>query len=76
VYLRGSTDLMPAPRWRTWAFLLDSREGAQANMLPPPPPILPQTSTRRVSEAPRAAYPNLRILDLYRLSSTSLPPQV
>jgi len=23
VYLRGGTDLMPAPRWRTWAFHLD-----------------------------------------------------
>jgi len=41
----GGTDLMPAPRWRTWAFLLDSREGAQASMLPPPAPILPQKST-------------------------------
>jgi len=25
VYLRGGTELIPAPRWRTWAFLLDSR---------------------------------------------------
>jgi len=32
---------MPAPRWRMWAFLLDSREGSQARMTPPPPPILP-----------------------------------
>jgi len=41
VYLQGGTDLMPAPRWQTWA-LLESREGAQANMPPPPPPILPK----------------------------------
>jgi len=25
VYLRGCTDLVPASRWETWAFLLDSR---------------------------------------------------
>jgi len=25
VYLRGGTELMPTPRWRNWAFLLDSR---------------------------------------------------
>jgi len=37
----GGTDLMPAPRWRTWAFLLDFREGVQARMPAPPPPILP-----------------------------------
>jgi len=43
VYLRGCTDLMPATRWRTWAFLLDSREGAHTRMPPRPPPILPQT---------------------------------
>ena len=30
VYLCGGTELMPAPRWRTWAFLLDSR-----------PPVVP-----------------------------------
>jgi len=23
LYLRGGTDLMPAPKWRTWAFFLD-----------------------------------------------------
>jgi len=38
LYLRGGTDLMPAPRLRTWAFLLDSREGSQAQMPPPHPP--------------------------------------
>jgi len=27
LYLRGGTDLMPAPRWLTWAFLLDSWGG-------------------------------------------------
>jgi len=25
VYLRGGTERMPSPRWRTWAFLVDSR---------------------------------------------------
>jgi len=38
VYLPGGTDPMPASRWRTWAFLLDSREGLQAQM---PTPALP-----------------------------------
>jgi len=36
VYLRGGTELMPAPRWRTWAFLLDSRP-----LLVPGPPAVP-----------------------------------
>jgi len=29
---------MPAPKWRTWAFLLGSREGLQAQASPPPAP--------------------------------------
>jgi len=40
LYLRGGTDLMPAPRWRTWAFLVDSREVSKAHMPPLPPPNL------------------------------------
>jgi len=28
IYLRGGTDVMPAPKWRMWAFLTDSREGS------------------------------------------------
>jgi len=42
LYRRGATDLMPSRKWRTWAFLLDSREGSQAQApLPPaPPPII------------------------------------
>jgi len=53
VYIRGGTDLMPAPRWRTWAFVLDSREGSQTRM---PPPPLPQPTHQPlappVSETP------------------------
>jgi len=39
VYLRGGTDLVPAPRWRTWAFLLDSRPPQQLGLAPPPPTV-------------------------------------
>jgi len=39
VYLRGGTDLMPAPRRRTWAFLLDSRPQQQLGLAPPPPTV-------------------------------------
>jgi len=70
VYLRGGTDLMPDPRWRTWAFLLDSREGAEANMPPPPPPILPQTSAPRMSEAPRALDPGAQLMTAHRHKDT------
>jgi len=47
VYLRGGTDLMPAPKWRKGAFVLDSRAEPQAQEpLPPPlqagPVALPQ----------------------------------
>jgi len=52
LYIRGVTDLIPAPRWRTWAFLLDSREGSQTRMPPPPPLILPQTSAPRSRRRP------------------------
>jgi len=37
LYLRGVTDLIPALRWRTWAVLLESMEGSQAQMHPPHP---------------------------------------
>jgi len=37
VYLRGGTDVVPAPRWRTWAFLLDSRPPKQLGLAPTPP---------------------------------------
>jgi len=40
VYLRGGTDMVPAPRWRTWAFLLDSRQ-PQLPGHPAPPPGAP-----------------------------------
>jgi len=30
IYIRWGSDLMPAPKWRTWSFLLDSRSGSQA----------------------------------------------
>jgi len=29
LYLRRGAELMPAPRWRTWAFLLDSGKGSE-----------------------------------------------
>jgi len=59
LYRRGGTDLMSAPRWRTWAFLLDSREGSQAHMPPPPPPNLlpplpPPQGRRRAGARTRA----------------------
>jgi len=41
LYLREGSDLMPAPKWRTWAFLLNSCSGSQAHQsLPPPPPVM------------------------------------
>jgi len=40
VYLRGDTDTVPAPWWRTWAFLLDSRP-PQLPGHPAPPPGAP-----------------------------------
>jgi len=51
VYLRGGTELMPAPRWRIWAFLLDSRPprgggpgcspaGSDVRVDPDEPPLL------------------------------------
>jgi len=36
LYLRGVTDLVPATRWRTWAFLLYSRPPQQLSLAPPP----------------------------------------
>jgi len=39
VYLRGGTDLVPAPRWRTWAFLLDSRPPLLPGPAGPPPAV-------------------------------------
>jgi len=52
LYLRGSTDLMPAPRWRTWAFLMDSREGSQSRTHRPPQPTLPPVAPPRARAAP------------------------
>jgi len=41
VYLRGGSILSPAPRWKTWAFLLGSsplpQPGPTAPLCPPPP---------------------------------------
>jgi len=39
VYLRGGNDLVPATRWRTWAFLLDSRPPQHFGLTPPPPTV-------------------------------------
>jgi len=39
VYLRGGTEQMPAPRWRTWAFLLDSRPPQLPGHPAPPPAV-------------------------------------
>jgi len=39
VYLRGGTELIPAPRWRTWAFLLDSRPPQVLDLAAPLPAI-------------------------------------
>jgi len=52
LYLRGGMDLIPSPRWRAWAFLLDSREGSQARMPTSAPPILPQTLAPRSQRHP------------------------
>jgi len=41
VYLRGGTDLVPAPRWRTWAFLLDSRPAQMPGHPTSPPAVAP-----------------------------------
>jgi len=41
VYLRGGTVLMPAPRWKTWAFLLDSRPLQPPGPTAPPPDLDP-----------------------------------
>jgi len=38
VYMRGGKDLVPAPRWRTWAFLLDSQPLQLLGPAAPPPP--------------------------------------
>jgi len=68
LYPRGGTYLMPAPTWRTWAFLMNSREGSQAQRPPPPPtpppnhPPLPSP----VSEATRARYPGAQLMAALR----------
>jgi len=64
LYLRAVTDLMPAPRWRTWAFLLDSREGCRrkchSQRAEPPTagPLLP--------EAPRGTDPGAELMTAQR----------
>jgi len=68
-YLQGGTDLMPAPRWRTWAFLLDSREGSQTHMPPPTPPnLLPLVPP--VPEAPRGTDPGAQPMKAHRHTDT------
>jgi len=55
IYLRVGTDLMPAPRWRTWAFLMDSREVKQTRTPPPPQPNFPPPMAPPGPEPPRGA---------------------
>jgi len=74
VYLRGGTGPMPAPRWRKWAFLLDSREGLQAQMPPTPlPPPTHQPLAPPVSETPRDQDPGAQLMVAHRHTDT-LPP--
>jgi len=55
IYIRWVSDLMPAPKCRTWAFLLESRSGSQAQQsLPPPPPVGGPTRWRHPGAGTRA----------------------
>jgi len=52
VYLRGGTNLMPAPRWRTWAFLLDSCPLPQPGPTEPPLVFGPYGPPTAAGDAP------------------------
>jgi len=69
LYLRGSTDLMPAPRWRTWAFLMDSREGSQSGTHRPPQPTLPPVAPPG-PEPPRGADMGAQLMTEHRHTDT------
>jgi len=61
---------MPAPRRRTWAVLLDSREGSQAQMPPAtaPPNLLPLAPP--LPEAPRGTDPGAQLMMAHRHTDT------
>jgi len=69
LYLRGGTDLMPAPRWRTWALLMDSREGLQSRTPPPARPTLPSRPPPG-PDPPRGANPGAQLMSAHRHTDT------
>jgi len=66
----GGTDLMPAPRWRTWAFLMDSREGSQSRTPPPAQATLPPPMAPPGPAPPRGGNPGAQLTTAHRHTDT------
>jgi len=60
---------MPAPKWRTWAFLLDSRSGSHGQPVPAPSPPVGELQPQ---EEPRGLDTSAQLVAAHR-HTDSLP---